>query len=154
MFNTLKSTRFLKAIETMWFCLVLVYTFQFLPISYKILMTEICFVLKHQLLVNIHLCSHHCHTVKPVLSSTVLGSHPVLSCGLLKSPVCFPSVMVIFTSIEWSNLWSGHGHLWASPNSLCVNMWIFIYLKSPNSLFVLFITCIVFHLQPLRLTSI
>lgn len=83
---------------------IIVYKFQFLPISYKILMTEICFVLKHQLLVNIHLCSHHCHTVKPVLSSTVLGSHPVLSCGLLKSPVCFPSVMVIFTSIEWSNL--------------------------------------------------
>ena len=36
-------------------------------------MTEICFVLKHQLPVSIHLCFHYCHTVKPVLSSTVLG---------------------------------------------------------------------------------
>ena len=51
-----------------------------------------CFVLKHQLLVTIHLCSHHwsdSHTVKPVLSS-----HPALSSGLLEYPVCFPSVMV------------------------------------------------------------
>ena len=64
---------------------IIVYKFQFLPISYKILMTEICFVLKHQLLVNIHLCSH-----QTCIKQHSIRQSPSIKLWVVKVPSLFP----------------------------------------------------------------
>ena len=59
-------------------------------------------------------------TVEPVLSGTLLSGHSFLSSRLSKSRTFFPVVTIIFTSTKRSPLLEGRSHLWLSPNSLFV----------------------------------
>ena len=59
-------------------------------------------------------------TVEPVLSGTLLSGHSFLSSRLSKSRTFFPVVTMISTSTKRSPLLEGRSHLWLSPNSLFV----------------------------------
>ena len=56
--------------------------------------------------------------VKPVLSGTIFGSHPVLSGQLSNSWICFPLRTIVFISIKRSLLLSGRSHPLLSLNDL------------------------------------
>lgn len=59
-------------------------------------------------------------TVELVLSGTLLSGHSFLSSRLSKSRTFFPIVTIIFTSNKRSPLLEGRSNLWLSPNSLFV----------------------------------
>ena len=56
-------------------------------------------------------------TVKPVLSSTILSGHPLLSDQFSMSQKLLPLITVMMTSIKQSPLLSGCSHNLRNPNA-------------------------------------
>ena len=92
--------------------------FNFSPISCKILMTEN--VLYSQTSTPSYYSFVFPSLVCLSYSQTCIKQSPCIKLWVVRVPSLFPISHGIFTSIEWSNLWSGYGHLWVSPNSLFV----------------------------------